>query len=508
MDGWRDEDDVAALALARRLKRVRLRRWVVAALGLGAVSFVAFFLFPLGKLLRGEMDIEGRRAYRPSHTPDREALRRVDLERVHRQLFPDWVVAAARQRRHADADEDRTFAELRAEVSPDPNLVEILDQLRALTRGEGLRRDPERALYLSWAWTSYLDAMDAPYVVQGSVLSTRRGPVYSAIVYNAVADARVRVGADEYRVRVGSRIDGLNVREAYLGAAGRDDALIVVDRLQEFALTDVWPLLDADLDESYPQLAPFGPAVRREARDRLSAADYLTLERTARARHRIVATIEEIHGRQRCGSTFVVHAVPWFGFEKQRINRLRGFALASADRDCPSITPDEIAILADASAALSGETGTQTAVEALVAWTAEHVAIHEARHLADRERADGFDRPLPCSSCTDEMGIVARAELSGYLASIGWSPSPATALYQACLAIAQDKRLSRGAVVTGPHADALSLIQRRLGPVCEDGPPPALAKLGRELEVEMLGRSEPMALAGGFPERVAVDDDP
>jgi hypothetical protein len=144
----------------------------------------------------------------------------------------------------------------------------------------------------------------------------------------------------------------------------------------------------------------------------------------------------------------------------------------------------------------------------LVAWTAEHVAIHEARHLADDAHADVFDTPLPCRSCTEDMGIVARAELSGYLASLAWSPSPATALYQACRAIADDRRWHGGRGGNGPHAEAMALLQRRLGPVCGSEPPEELSDLGRLLEEEMLGRSEPMGLGDDFPRRLPIDTAP
>ena len=41
--------------------------------------------------------------------------------------------------------------------------------------------------------------------------------------------------------------------------------------------------------------------------------------------------------------------------------------------------------------------------------------------------------------------------------------------------------------------------------MCLDGPPPALRQLGRHLEVEMLGRSEVMALPADFPRRLSLE---
>jgi hypothetical protein len=48
------------------------------------------------------------------------------------------------------------------------------------------------------------------------------------------------------------------------------------------------------------------------------------------------------------------------------------------------------------------------------------------------------------------------------------------------------------------------LLQRRLGPVCRKGPPPELGRLARHLELEMLGRSDPMALDPSFPDRLSL----
>ena len=206
-----------------------------------------------------------------------------------------------------------------------------------------------------------------------------------------------------------------------------------------------------------------------------------------------------------CGSTFWIHEVPWFGFDADRINRLRAFALASSARECPAITPQEIELLEVASQQLQSTDDLGHAVGALVAWAAEHVAIHEARHLADDARANGFDEPLPCASCSADMGIEARAELSGYLASMAWSPSGATAMYQACRSLADDRRQRGGKLLDGPHAQAMDLLTRRLGPFCREGPPDHVAALARELELEMLGRSDPIRLGDDFPRRLPVD---
>jgi hypothetical protein len=493
-----------------QLARTRRRRvYVVAAFGVVTLVAIAIAaMLPVDRWLRGEIDCTGGRVYEPPHPV---ALQNVDLAAVHRDLLPSWVLAAAGEAREGVPlqSEDAAYRALRDAIAADPNLLDLLETLRGHVRDGGLREDPERALWLAWAWSTYLDRAGYPYLVHGSVLRTRSGPVFSAIVYETDADASVSVGTEVYRVRVGSRIDGTNVRELYLGAAGRDEAIIVVDRVQEFATTDLWPLFEPSLDEVLEERGAFGPAIRAEAQARLPAGAFDTLQAQAVRRWSIVHAVANVHERMReCGTGLQINSVPWYGFEPERIRRLRDLAERDEGEPCPSITRQEVDALESASQQLLRARDLQPAVEAMVAWTAEHVAIHEARHLADDASADGFDEPLRCRSCNEEMGIVARAELSGYLASLAWSPSPATALYQACRAISDDRRWNRGRAVKGPHAQAMGLLQLRLGPICGKGPPADLSAIGRMLEDEMLERSEPMSLGDAFPRRLPIAGPP
>ncbi|MCA9707288.1 MAG: hypothetical protein KDK70_15655 [Myxococcales bacterium] len=452
--------------------------------------------------VRGEIDWHGHRTYEPPSPP---AADRVDQARVHAELLPAWLIARSRRTRGLDgAGEPEAFEALREAVAPDANLTELLDELHALSSPGALAEDPRRALYLGWAWSRYLDQQQVPFVVHGAIRGSEFGPMLSAAIYRVDADAGVRLGEGTYRVRLVSRIDGTNLREQYLGAAGVDDAVLVLDRLQEFALADVWPLLDPWLELRPAGRRHFAGPLLQEAREHLSSTALRQLGQSAAARWQITSTLQRLEARQAsCGSGFRINEVPWYGFDDERVARLRDVATRHADRHCPGITMGEVDALAQASAALDPSPELQRALEELVAWTAQHVAIHEARHLADAALVQGFDEPLPCASCADGMGIAARAELSGYLASLAWSPSPALALYQACRSLAGEQWRSSGD--GQPHREALELLQRRIGPVCLDGPPPALRQLGRHLEVEMLGRSEVMALPADFPRRLSLE---
>lgn len=498
-----DDEDLHALVVGSRR-----RWWRAGALVLGALMVLVASRVPrVQAWARGELDWSGERVYVPEHLP---ALEQIELTRVHAELLPRWLIA---QGQRADGEDGAVEAELaafgalRSAVEPDGNLVALLDELHALSPPSRLAEAPRRALYLTWAWSHYLDRQGAPFLVQSSVRARGFGPLLTATVYRVHSDVAVAVGVEPYRVRITSRIDHTNLREQYLGAAGHDDAVIVVDRLRDFALDEVWPLLDPWLELPATARQRFAEPIRREARARLAPEAMLRLEQTAGARWSMIQIVHAIESRRRtCDSGFRIHEVPWAGMPSAQLERLDDVAQRHEGRDCPGITAAEVEALDRASAALHPDPALEDALEQLVAFTAEHVAIHEARHLADAEHADAFDEPLPCASCSAAMGIAARSELSGYLASLAWSPSPALALYQACRSLAADASAGGGRPLEPgePHRDALELLQRRIGPVCVQGPPQGLHALSRHLEHEMLGRSDPIALPGSFPQRLPL----
>lgn len=479
--------------------------WVAVGLLLASTFLIASRIPGVQAWARGELDWRGRRSYTPAHAP---ALERVDLPRVHAELLPRWLVAQGKRAAGEGVDEElAAFEALRAAVAADANLAALLHELHELSSPSRLGAAPRRALYLTWAWSHYLDRQGAPFLVLGSVRSQGFGPLFVATIHRVHVDAAVVVGTGSHRVRITSRIDGTNVREAYLGAAGEDDAVVVLDRLRDFAIDEVWPLLDPWLELRTSTQRGFAAAIREEARARLSGEATQRLRHTAAARGSMVEVVRAIESRRRdCDSGFHLGDVPWSGASPAQLQRLAGVADRHAGRSCPGITADEVATLERATLALHADAtqglGLEAALEELVALTAEHVVIHEARHLADATHADGFDEPLPCASCSPSMGITARAELSGYLASLAWSSAPALALFQACRSLAPDqgKPLEPGE----PHRDALELLQRRMGAVCFEGPPHELQALARHLEHEMLGRSDAIALPESFPRRLPL----
>jgi hypothetical protein len=485
-DSWLDVSESAPGASGRT-------RWWILAVGVVLLGLLATRVGPLSRLVRGEADLAGKRLYSPTHPSDAGALAKIDLERVHAQLLPRWVIVAARRQRGRALAQDETaaFAELVDALTPDRNLVDLAESLRTVVL-EGLEHEPQQALYLTWAWSRYLDSMQQPWLVHGAVRATRHGPVFALVVYSIVDEAVISVGVHDQRVRAVRRVDGMNLREAYLGATTRDDpvAIVSIDRLEELATRELWPLLGpSSVDATTPRSA-FAEAIRAEARHALGHAHFRTLERTAWARTTILETVDQIHARGFCGSSFRIHALPRAGFDAQRLERLGRFA-AKDQSACPSITKTELDRIAAASHALD-EAGAELdlSLTVLMHWAAEMVGVHEARHLADADTGADFERGPTCPGCPADLGPATRNELSGYLAALAWSGAPATTLYQACRATA----LAPG----GPHVEALSLIEAGLGVRCSASPPSDLTARARALEQSFLGRSDPIAVAQTF----------
>jgi hypothetical protein len=484
-------------ARPRAIARTRWRRMTATVVLVFGVALLG--MRPTVRaLLRGEMDLEGRRVFVPPHGPTPAELAEVDLELVHAELLPVWLAEVEDARRGLDADEAGAFAALLAEAGRDPNLAGILVELRALVLHD-LDTEAGRALYLLWAWEDYVGHFGHPWAVEAGVSRVRGRPSLQLATYSVhgVLEAKVGIGAHE--IRLVERADAGELREAYLGATRRadDHARVVIDRVADFAVEEIWPLLDASDDASLSLAEQaWAPSLRLEAASALAVSDLDVLVATAPAQRRIRAVVNTVRERRECARRRLLQRVPWAGFGEAELSRLQAVAAIEVDRACPSITPLELSELAEASRQLREHEDLRAPVGALVAWTTQHVAIHEARHLADRAEVGGLDEPIECRSCGPEMSSDARAELSGQLAAIAWSGSPATAMYQACLLVHRDPE--------APHAQAMDLLTTRLRRPCGSGPPADLDRLARELEGEMLGRSDPIALPIGFPRRLEM----
>ena len=239
-------------------------RWKVAlilclvALALGALVFFITCAETLEKWTTGETDLWGDFRYDPPFTVDKKKLAASNLERVHRRLLPAWGIAIGSLLSRAPADMRR----LRAAVK-DPNLRALAEELDRLA-SEDPARHSKRIFYLLRAWNSYLDRNGHPWHVDGGVRLSPRAFLYLK-VYRVVADVRVKVAGEPMRARLLRRVDNTNVVELYLGSASRhqDGAMVVVDRIVEFAQNELWPLLaPTAAQQPAASLARFGPLVR------------------------------------------------------------------------------------------------------------------------------------------------------------------------------------------------------------------------------------------------------
>jgi hypothetical protein len=379
----------------------------------------------------------------------------IDLLDLHRERWPAVIVARDPDARASAADA------VRAAVRGDEGLVTVSGQvLDALADG-----DARTASDAAEVWNAALAARGMPFALQAGG-TPPRAYVKS---YWLAAVPTVRVGDRATTVRTGLRVDRLNVVEGWLGIAEDvGGAIVVVDRVRDFAVEDLWPRLDPD------DAAPLSAAVRADVAARLAPELAAVLTRTAPAQRALRAAVDGVEGRRsRCGSTFVLR-VPWDGVDD--FANLRAWVDASADPSCPGITDDEVDALVAGTLAIRGEPALARALEALVALAARHVAVHEARHRLDHEDW-GFATPPPCAACA---GLSDRAtiEASAYLAAFR-SPESTIALVQSCEVLATGGG--------GSAAQALERILAATGAACDAAPPADLAARAGEVASAWFG---------------------
>jgi hypothetical protein len=474
----------------RRAVAVRIGLVGLVLLLVMAASVHRPLLAHLGGWLHGDHDLLGRSSWSaPALPADPGAVAGLDLLRVHAELIPTWFIALANDD-PAGSRVDHAFRELRSGVAADPQLLAIVVQLHALVL-EDPWANAERIFALGEAWNQHLHALGQPWHLESNVVDLGQGPFFYTKSYRIEADLIVPIEGAELPLKVLRRVDSTNVRESYLGmvAEGDERALVMVDRVRDFALDELWQLLDPDLDPDLSEReAAFAPLVRAEVASALEPAHVQALRATARPRWNLHTVAMAINLRQACGSTLVVNHVPWQGMDKGELDSLERLAHADAQRPCPAITLEELDRVKAATTAIRGSVVLEPALEALVAFAARATAVHELRHVADT-RAHGAER-IPCVGCEDLPDASVR-EASAYLASLAWSDARATALLQAC-----GQR-------SGSHAWAMGWISDELDRACEH-PPPRIGAVAAALEAEAFGSRGAIVLPTGWPESLPV----
>ncbi len=489
-DADRDADE----ALRRFERAGRIKNVIAAAIALSAILGISWFLLadPITRALRSL----------PLEWSEHERLAEMTtLERVHAELLPAWVIALSNNR--SGQAEARAFQELREALAQDPDAVTMLEQLRErVTAEEGLAAASDDIFETVQIWNRAMDHADQPWWIDANIMTGSRRPVFYIKSYKILADFQVTVGdTGAWRTRIGARADNTNVREGFLGhtTPHQDGAMILADRLYDFSLREVWPLLaaPAHADDLTPRQRAFAPKVRAEVAAHLPEEAFARLAQHAPTRLKLERTLEAVRNRADCGSTFSITDLPWDGMPPDQIDLLRQYADRDRFTDCPAITDTEINAIVDTSEALREDTELQRAAEHLVAFVSRPIAVHEARHVADNATADAFTTPLPCARCdAHKMGRSARAEASAYLATFASGEAPYTALYQVC-GLDFTRRSA--------HVVALRLILSDLGVACTRAPPEEIAPQAAALEEELFGRSDPVTLPRPtYPERLEL----
>jgi len=487
------EDDDPLLAdaddLAVQLVRDGRRRRLIA---IGLICFVVL----AGVYLAFGRSLE--RAWHLSRAASAAAERdakMTTLERVHAELLPRWLI----QVNNGESEQVVTWTHLETALTPAPMLLDTVSDMKSLlAEPDGARVHSERLLELTGDWNEYLDRVGEPWWVDTTIRISPKQTIAYVKTYKLLADFTVLVAGRPYRTRMAARADRTNILESLLGhtSPGQDGAIILTDRLYDFALSEVWPLLGEVLTDPTARQRAFQVRVAGEAKAALPTGTLGALREAAAARGRLERVLTAVRDRHRCGSQFSILDLPWDGMEIEETDMLRRVAKRDRFESCPRITGDEVEVIATVSDELRDNERLQAAAEALVAHIAYAVTIHEARHSADHDVASAFIEPLPCARCDAlRLGKRTRAELSAYLAQFTSATHGYTSLYQAC-----------GLDFTRPtpHALALRVIFGELGIDCEHTPPPGLQSKASAMAQAFFGRSDRIEMPESFPTRLEL----
>jgi hypothetical protein len=486
--------DVAAITREQRLAFRRL------AVIFSTLALLGFVLETRGAaidaFLRGEIDLHGEPIYIPRHPVRASLIARIDLERLHTRVVPEWLMRQS----YADTPAGRRRAEyayrdLLEAVSPDPNLEGIWRELH-----DRIVADPiasaHRIDYLLWAHDDYMDRIGAPYRIEPSMYMRRPTSTGGRLAlvarsYRVLTDLRNEHGA---RVRVLSRIDRTGFVESWLGHTEREEegAFVVADRVLHFTVRHVWPALNPALDARLPEAERgLAAGVRREVEERIEPYFRGILAETAEDQQALLEAAASIEARHSCGSTFAIYGLPYRGLSLHSRAMLRLALLASDGQPCPDVTLDEAVQLVSASERLRQTDDLEPALEALVALVSESIAAHELRHVVD-----GPSDALACPGCAEGTPPLVRAELSGYLAAFG---TPGVGYLAALAACSNPERELGVDAVAIAHATYGAMPEGCLGPAPDD-----LYARARAAERRYFGERARVELPRSFPVALAV----
>jgi hypothetical protein len=434
-------------------------------------------------------------AFRPAYPRDPVLLASVDMAKVHGQLLPAWFISL----QHSPHSIGRTAAEgafraLRDEAGKDPNLGLLLDLLRdQLMAGTYDFRGDVRALFKGW--NDYLAQASVPFRLEHHVERTQRGPLVHVRSYRVLAEVPMLERGSDRHVLLLARQDHTNLVEAFLGQTSLEPgtALIIVDRVAEYAVDQLWPLFAQPKATSESELAS---KVRDEALRAVGAPVAEILARTYEVHRTLQSEVAALSNRKGCGSGVIIERVPWDGLSERTMALVNRVAHKNERRHCPKVTMQDAARVSTISRELREHGELESALGTLTGWLTRAVAAHELRHLDD-DAATPEDRvKAPCRDCPAWFDYSTRAEVAAYLASFASPGLGYVALLQACGNAAERR---------GSHSIALEyILQQLLTSGCTGPIPDDFYARAATLRSLLTGRSERVELPAALPAVVPV----
>jgi hypothetical protein len=479
------------------------RRYAHRAL-LGAVVGViaGWLIFTKGAPpTQSDIDAQALRApktvqpFQPTHPIDPHILSTIDAAKVHRQLLPAWIISLQHNphsigRRNAED----AFGMLRDEAGKDPNLAGLLDRLHEKLM-DGTYDFQGEIQALIKGWNGYLARGGVPFRIEYRIERTQRGPELRIRCYRVIADVPVSVAHSEQHVLLLARQDQTNLVEAFLGqtATDRGAALVITDRIAEFAIDRLWPLFEAHDETSELELLG---KVRHEARLALDKSVAEPLTRSFSIHRALETELASLARRRGCGAGVLIERVPWNGLSDPALAMVNRVAQKNERRHCQRVTPTDADRIRAISQQLREHPDLAQALGSLAGWLAKAVVVHEARHLADETLAPEAGAVRLCPGCPESFDYRARAEVSAYLASFETVGVGYVALLQACGNEADGR---------GSSSTALGfLLPRLLVKGCAGPMPDDLYARAAATRVQLLGRDDSIGLPTDFPAAIPI----
>lgn len=497
MKSTRSEDDWAAIQAQQRLRYV-----CQTVFGALAVVLVGWLVIAKGAApTQSDIDAEALRApkvvqpFQPIGPADPSILASIDMARVHRQLLPAWIMSLQHSPHsigHRDAED--AYRRLLDEAGKDPNLGLLLDRLHERLMDGTYDFHGETSALIK-GWNDYLARGGVPFRLEHHIEKTVRGPELRLRSYRMVADVPVTLGNSVRHLLLLSRQDQTNLIEAFFGqtSADRGTALVVTDRIAEYAIERLWPLFQPHNDPSEPELMT---KVRQEAHLGLDQSVVELLARAFSVRSELGAELSSLARRRGCGAGILIERVPWNGLSDRALAMVNRVAQKNELRHCPRVTQSDADRISAISQQLRGHAGVAQALGMLAGWLTKAVAVHESRHLADDRSDSEVGGARLCRGCPESFDATVRAEVSAYLASFETPGVGYVALLQACGVDANGRE---------SHSAAIEfLLPKLLANGCAGPVPDDFYARAAAVRAELFGHREAIDLPASFPQTIPI----